>query len=110
MAADDVGTPATRSVTPADPGQTAPDWIDEADGVALLGGLAVAAFAPIGASGKTIGGCPSGAGAGWSLVTVESLGIDPEVAVGIASLNGNGDGYTCLKGLVFRDNTVQHNS
>jgi len=68
------------------------------------------------ASGKSIGGCPTSASEKWELVTVESLGIDPETASGIPSLDGNGDGYTCVKPMpnfplgsgqfVFRDNTV----
>ncbi len=82
-------------------------------------GLAVAivgwAF-PTGAVGKSIGGCPSGDG--WQLVTVESLGIPPDQVVGIASLDGNRDGLTCIMpvnadpsapisgAIIFRDNTV----
>jgi hypothetical protein len=65
---------------------------------------------------KSVGGCPSGDG--WQLVTVESLGIPPEDASGIPSLDGNLDGRTCIKPLtgvpgapegafIFRDNTVQ---
>jgi hypothetical protein len=66
------------------------------------------------ASATSTGGCPSGDD--WQMVTVASLGIDPETASGIPSLDGNGDGLTCIKGLanyprfpnafVFRDNTV----
>jgi hypothetical protein len=73
-------------------------------------------FALMGASGtatnaKSIGDCPSGSN--WQLVTVESLGIDEDTASGIPSLDGNADGWTCIKplvkagGFVFRDNTVQ---
>lgn len=69
---------------------------------------------PAGASAKTIGGCPPG----FDLVTVASLGITPEEASGLPSLDGNNDGRTCIKaipaaesspfagGKVFRDNTV----
>jgi hypothetical protein len=49
-------------------------------------------------------------------VTVASLDITPEEAMGIPSLDGNGDGLTCIHRLprhpnipdafVFRDNTV----
>ena len=71
---------------------------------------------PTGAVGKSIGGCPPAGG--WQLVTVESLGIPPDQAVGIASLDGNGDGLTCIVpasavppapisgAIIFRDNTV----
>jgi len=69
-----------------------------------------------GASAKSVGGCPESTSDKWQPVTVESLGISPEVAVGIPSLDGNGDGYTCIKPLpghpagpdtiIFRDNTV----
>jgi hypothetical protein len=67
-----------------------------------------------GASAKAVGGCPPG----FELVTVESLGITPEEASGIPSLDGNGDALTCIMpssanehaviagGFVFRDNTV----
>ena len=48
------------------------------------------------------------------MASLTDLGIDPETADGIASLDGNADGYTCIKPLVhtgtdvviFRDNTV----
>jgi hypothetical protein len=46
-----------------------------------------------GASAKVTGGCPSGDD--WQLVTVASLGISPEQAAGIPSIDGNGDGWTC---------------
>jgi len=77
------------------------------DGGAVLEGTAV---------GKSVGSCPSGDG--WTLVTVESLGLTEEQASGIPSLDGNGDGWTCTKdspsnpesrpydGFIFRDNTV----
>lgn len=67
-----------------------------------------------GASAKTVGGCPPN----FELVTVASLGINPEEASGIPSLDGNDDGMTCIMplranersvaagGIVFRDNTV----
>ena len=72
--------------------------------------VAAAYLAPGSAVGKSTGGCPESASEKWELVTVESLGIPPEAATGIASLDGNGDGLTCIKpqgtGGVFRDNTV----
>ena len=49
-------------------------------------------------------------------MTVESLGIPPDQASGIPSLDGNADGWTCAKyqplgngftALQFRDNTVR---
>jgi hypothetical protein len=68
------------------------------------------------ADARTIGGCPTGSGAEWQLATVESLGIDPETAMGIPSLDGNADGWTCIRIppqvsplgelTLFRDNTV----
>ena len=79
--------------------------------VTVLATAVVVVFvAPGSAVGKSIGGCPESASEKWELVTVESLGIPPEAANGIASLDGNGDGLTCIKpqgtGGVFRDNTV----
>lgn len=74
-----------------------------------LGGVTSAALA-----NEPVGGCPRGGA--WELVTVASLGLDPETASGIPSLDGNDDGWTCIKQLpnfpeegsfVFRDNTVQ---
>jgi hypothetical protein len=82
--------------------------------VAVLATTVAVAF-PGAASAKSIGGCPTGDE--WNLVTVESLGIPPDAAVGIPSLDGNRDGWTCTRPLgvpglpegafVFRDNTVQ---
>ena len=82
----------------------------------LLGttGVAAALLTPGAAVGKSVGGCPTGAGAKFELVTVASLGITPETASGVPSLDGNGDGFTCIKPLpnqpagtfIFRDNTV----
>jgi hypothetical protein len=73
-------------------------------------------LAPGLAQGKSLGACPTGSGAEWTLVTVSSLGIDPETAMGIPSLDGNGDGMTCIRTppqdsplgelTLFRDNTV----
>lgn len=73
-------------------------------------------LAPGLALGKSLGACPTGSGAEWTLVTVSSLGIDPETAMGIPSLDGNGDGMTCIRTppqesplgelTLFRDNTV----
>ena len=62
------------------------------------------------AEAKSVGGCPPGGA--FRLVSVEDLGIDPEVATGIPSLDGNQDGLTCIKplgeeGFIFRDNTVR---
>lgn len=82
--------------------------------LAIPAALAAIAFAAAPASGTSTGGCPTGGD--WQLVTVASLGIDPDVAAGIVSLDGNGDGLTCIQTLpnypkgtnafVFRDNTV----
>ena len=81
----------------------------------LTAGSAAALLAPAAAVGKSIGGCPDAASGKWSLVTVESLGPPPEGATGLQSLDGNGDGLTCIKrmqlpnfgeAIVFRDNTV----
>jgi hypothetical protein len=73
-----------------------------------------------GASATSTGGCPKGASEKWILASVEGLGIDPELASGIPSLDGNQDGNTCIRTLhvvegticnmenqiVFRDNSV----
>jgi hypothetical protein len=76
----------------------------------------VFALAPMSAAqAKSVGGCPPAGD--FELVTVESLGITPDMASGIASLDGNGDGMTCIRFLttsensnspigIFRDNTV----
>jgi hypothetical protein len=82
--------------------------------VAVLAATVVVAF-PGAASAKSVGGCPTGDD--WNLVTVKSLGIPPDTAVGLASLDGNEDGWTCIRPLegpgipegafIFRDNTVQ---
>ncbi len=58
---------------------------------------------------KNIGGCPNGASEKWRLVDVSSLYIPPEV--NLTTLDGNGDGMTCIKpfktgGYVFVDNNV----
>ena len=70
---------------------------------------------PSGSSAKAVGGCPTG----FELVTIESLGLTPEEAKGIPSLDGNVDGNTCINPLpvpagshldgafIFRDNTVR---
>lgn len=79
-----------------------------------LAAIAAALLVPSTAVGKNIGGCPEGGSDKWELVTVESLGVPPEDQSGLASLDGNGDGWTCIKPLppfgegafVFRDNTV----
>jgi hypothetical protein len=78
--------------------------------------VAVVLLVPGTAVGKSVGGCPESASEKWELVTVASLGIPPEDATGIPSLDGNGDGLTCIKPMpnhpfgpdtfVFRDNTV----
>lgn len=82
--------------------------------VAILAAAAALAL-PGGGAAKSTGACPSGGA--WELVTVASLGFSD--ASGIPSLDGNGDGLTCIApltvapnspvfgGLVFRDNTVQ---
>jgi hypothetical protein len=82
----------------------------------LFTALMALSLAPGLAQGKSLGGCPTGSGAAWSLVTVSSLGITPETATGIPSLDGNGDGMTCIRTssqqsplgelTLFRDNTV----
>jgi len=62
------------------------------------------------AQAKSVGGCPEAAG--FTLVTVASLEIPPEDSDGLASLDGNDDGWTCIKPVaggkwtIFRDNTV----
>jgi hypothetical protein len=77
----------------------------------LAAPIAAVALIPATARAKSIGGCPSGGN--WQLVTVASLGVPN--ASGIPSLDGNGDGLTCIKPLpnypsagafTFRDNTV----
>jgi hypothetical protein len=80
----------------------------------LVAPLAVAALLPATASGTSTGGCPTGDS--WNLVTIESIGFNPSTASGVPSLDGNGDGLTCIHYLtnyprfpnafVFRDNTV----
>jgi hypothetical protein len=84
--------------------------------VAGLVGVLVGGMFQAGATAKSIGGCPSGDS--WRLVTVESLGIPEEQVSGLPSLDGNGDGWTCIAptnanpnapisgGFIFRDNTV----
>jgi hypothetical protein len=69
------------------------------------------------ATGTSTGGCPTGDS--WHLVTIQSLGFNPDTAKGIPSLDGNGDQLTCVQYLtnfppslipnafIFRDNTVQ---
>jgi hypothetical protein len=86
--------------------------------IAVCGASAlVLALAPMSAAqAKAVGGCPPAGD--FELVTVESLGITPDIASGIASLDGNGDGMTCIRFLstsensngptgIFRDNTVR---
>lgn len=77
--------------------------------VATSSALACAAVG-VEASGP-VGGCPSGGG--WELVRVADVfpDIDPTILAGIPSLDGNGDGLTCIRpaglSVTFRDNTVQ---
>ena len=66
------------------------------------------------AAGPPVGGCPPSKGQSWALRSLEELNIDPEIATGIPSLDGNEDGFTCIKLLrndetsfIFRDNTVR---
>lgn len=72
--------------------------------------IALAALPGAAAQAKSVGGCPESAG--FALVTVASLGFPPEETEGVASLDGNGDGWTCIKSVagskwtIFRDNTV----
>lgn len=75
----------------------------------VLSGVMVAGAAP--ALAKSVGGCPDSASDKWELVEVASLYLPPGGVTGIASIDGNGDGLTCIKplvpgGLVLRDNTV----
>jgi hypothetical protein len=80
--------------------------------IAVLAATVAVAFAGT-ASAKSLGGCPTGDD--WDLVKVKSLGIPPDAASGLASLDGNMDGWTCIKpspglpegAFIFRDNTVQ---
>lgn len=82
----------------------------------VLGTLVLLAIPVTGASAKSVGGCPDSTSQKWELVLVADLGINEEEAAGIPSLDGNGDGYTCIKPLpghpagpdtfIFRDNTV----
>lgn len=79
-----------------------------------LAAAAMLLVASSASAAKPIGGCPPG----WELVGVEELGITPETASGIPSLDGNGDALTCIMfspaaenssiggGIIFRDNTV----
>jgi hypothetical protein len=84
----------------------------------LVAALSIAALTvglgATGAQAKSVGSCPLGGE--WDLVTVESLDLPPELTSGLASLDGNGDGWTCIMPLanfpapevfIFRDNTVQ---
>ena len=79
------------------------------------GAVLVIALAASPAGATSTGGCPKSPSAGWQLSSLADLGITPETADGIASLDGNGDGWTCVKRLpganqgffIFRDNTVQ---
>jgi hypothetical protein len=80
--------------------------------VAIVTVLAsVAAFVPVGnASAKSTGTCPPDGD--WRLVAVADLSLMP--GLNLASVDGNGDGLTCIKpwppspssGLIIRDNTV----
>jgi hypothetical protein len=57
-----------------------------------------------GAGTKTVGGCPIK----FELVTIESLGLTPEVASGIPSLDSNRpEPAPILAGFVFCDNAVK---
>ena len=81
----------------------------------VMAASAAALLAAVPAADATsTGACPSGGN--WTLASVADLGIPPEDASGIPSLDGNGDGKTCIKpfshgpldgGFAFRDNTVQ---
>jgi hypothetical protein len=84
--------------------------------LAATGGAAfLIALAASPAEATSTGGCPTSPDAAWVLSSLADLGITPETADGIASLDGNGDGLTCVKMLpganqgffIFRDNTVQ---
>ena len=85
-----------------------------------VGAASIAALCLVGlsfaapANRRPAGGCPSGGT--WQLVRAVDV-IDPEFISGFPSLDGNGDGLTCIQYLpnhpagsdifVFRDNTVQ---
>jgi hypothetical protein len=77
-----------------------------AGAAALIAGLPIAP-----AAAKSVGGCPAPE-SGFSLVAVSE--VFPE-GLEQPSLDGNGDGLTCIKlqviqgvqYVVFRDNTVQ---
>ena len=84
--------------------------------VVVLAVAAAVALPASSATAKSIGSCPTQGD--YELTAVAELGITEEQALGIASLDGNGDGYTCIKpapvpsqsvfygGFLFRDNTV----
>jgi hypothetical protein len=59
----------------------------------LLVLLFVASVSPVAADGKPIGDCPPG----FTFKLVSELNLGG--ASGIASLDGNGDGWTCMKRL-----------
>ena len=80
----------------------------------VLMAICLVGFTGIALADEPLGGCPKGGN--WELVTVESLGISPEEASGLASLDNNDDGWTCIRPLpnfpvegtlIFRDNSVQ---
>ena len=83
-------------------------------GLAIAAPLAAVALYTAPATATSIGACPTGSN--WERVALADLGIDPDTASGIPSLDGNGDGFTCIHDLpnyprfpdafVFRDNTV----
>ena len=83
--------------------------------VTVMAASAAALLAAAPTAGATsTGACPSGGT--WTLTSIADLGITPEDSTGIPSLDGNGDGMTCIKsfshgpldgGFAFRDNTVQ---
>jgi hypothetical protein len=77
------------------------------------GCAALAVIVPVApAQARSVGGCPTGGGAEWAPTLVSDLVGDPADAAGLASLDGNGDGWTCTRllpnehQLIFRDNTV----
>jgi hypothetical protein len=65
-----------------------------------------------GSANRPVAGCPLNAR--WELISLESIGLSG--AVGLPSIDGNGDGWSCAffqdlghgqTGVVLRDNNVQ---
>ena len=65
-----------------------------------------------GAANRPVAGCPNGGK--WELISLDSIGLGG--AVGLPSIDGNGDGWSCAffqdlghgqTGVVLRDNNVR---